>query len=206
MPYQKIIVDQVRDMLDERDVGRGAITSVMIKQTIVDALQGLGVGQQLDDHGPLLDGVQGQRVTYLHLCGGRMHKLPEEFEFSQADTATAWALWWLGNHRLKEVPYNAIDSRDLSTKKQQRILSEWKLVMVELSDRFMESCESGLPASWNERNVVESCEVAVRGLHVLLSITPLERQRRFGQLKVETVSFVNVVVQKKTTLSKKKAL
>ncbi|ETV95900.1 hypothetical protein H310_10938 [Aphanomyces invadans] len=89
----KNIVDQVRDMLDEHDVARGAIISVLIKQTIVDALQGLGVGQQSDDHEPLLDDEQGQRVTYLHLCGGRMHKLPQEFEFPQADTATAWALW-----------------------------------------------------------------------------------------------------------------
>ncbi|KAF0754916.1 hypothetical protein AaE_005148 [Aphanomyces astaci] len=182
------IVDQMRGILDERDVTHGTITSVLIKQTIVDALQVLGVGRHLDEPALRREDEQGQRVTFLYSWGGRMHKLPEGFEFPLADTATAWSLWWLGNDRLKYVPYNAIDSRDLGSKKQRRILSEWKLVMTELADRYMECCGCSLPASWNERKAAESFDVAVRGLHLLLSTTPLERQRRFGQLKVVTVA------------------
>ncbi|RHZ17319.1 hypothetical protein DYB37_006467, partial [Aphanomyces astaci] len=58
------IVDQMRGMLEERDVTHGTITSVLIKQTIVDALQVLGVGRHLDEPALRREDEQGQRVTF----------------------------------------------------------------------------------------------------------------------------------------------
>ncbi|RHZ32693.1 hypothetical protein DYB31_008890 [Aphanomyces astaci] len=61
------IVDQMRGMLDERDVTHGTITSVLIKQTIVDALQVLGVGRHLDEPALRREDEQGQQVTRMYL-------------------------------------------------------------------------------------------------------------------------------------------
>ncbi|RHX99652.1 hypothetical protein DYB36_013962 [Aphanomyces astaci] len=107
-------------------------------------------------------GVLKLSLASLLVWGGRLHKLPETFVFPSVDTATAWALWWLGKDN--EVPYKTIDPDDLATKKQKRILSEWRYIMNNLWQFYVTENRTTEPTESTEEAIVEAFECAVHAL------------------------------------------
>ncbi|RHY63869.1 hypothetical protein DYB30_005634 [Aphanomyces astaci] len=110
-----------RNLLDEKELATGTVTPAYIDKLFSSILKRLARGTSA----PEVTVVHHQHPRHQHMLyswGGRLHKLPESFAFPNVDTATAWALWWLGKD--SEIPFRTIDPHDLATKKQRRILSE----------------------------------------------------------------------------------
>ncbi|ETV89681.1 hypothetical protein H257_00872 [Aphanomyces astaci] len=179
------VVAGVRNLLDEKELATGTVTSAYIDKLFSSIMERLARGTSA----PEVTVVHHQHPRHQHMLyswGGRQHKLPESFAFPNVDTATAWALWWLGKD--SEIPFRTIDPHDLDTKKQRRILSEWRFFMHILWEYYVEIKGTDAPIDSTEEAVVEAFECAVHALDPVIEKTPNQRQRRFGQLMVVTVA------------------
>ncbi|RLO05810.1 hypothetical protein DYB28_005428 [Aphanomyces astaci] len=179
------VVANIRRILDEKELTTCTVTPAYIDKLFSSIVECLSDGSVRAE--PVATGPQRSRRQHmLYAWGGRLHKLPETFVFPSVDTATSWALWWLGKNN--KVPYKTIDPDDLATKKQHRILSEWRYIMNILWQYYVTENRTTEPIESTEEAIVEAFECTMHALDPVPDRTPNKRERRFGQLMVVTVA------------------
>jgi hypothetical protein len=127
------IVEKVTAMLEERAVESGNVTMQGLKQTLVATLQELRLPlsapeQRVEPPPPLIQ----RRALQLHMWGGKLHRVPQDFQFADGTVAALWNLWWLGDLVNGYPPLRMLESSDMSSSNLKKRLSELKGLMQTL--------------------------------------------------------------------------
>ncbi|ETV90242.1 hypothetical protein H310_14921 [Aphanomyces invadans] len=188
-----LISDRLEGILDEHDVGSGNITRQYLETTLSNLVSQL--------HSSPNERVLSPPSTpggQLYTWGGRLSKLPADFEFPAVDAATAWRLWWRGNVRSGHPPYRFIVPADLATTKQRKALSDWKFVMGHF-ERVSVGAGFALPTRPTDLEVSNMFEPVAGFLRSVYSCATGKRTRRITQLRL--VSHIRVLRKHASTLS-----
>ena len=129
-----------------------------------------------------------------------MRSVPQGFTIGKATMRAAWELWFMGQPNEEIPPYRYIFDRDLPTRKDRKILSEWRCAIKQLSDicRRYSHGSTLLSTKPMTHEVVEKCFRASIGELEAMMPAPKKNKRRWGELSVVTV-IKQLRIAKRTT-------
>jgi hypothetical protein len=175
-----IVIAGVEKIIEDKGVCAGNITRDLLKDTIRELVL------ETNTHWNETPNTTTGAPTYqLHLWDGKLHALPQDFDFPSVDTLSAWKLWWFGNPALGYPPFRRISSHDLSTKKKRNTLSEWKAMMRVIVDSVENNSVERIGNIVNEDHAVVIYNTAKQHLPIEQE-TIAHSARRTGQLKMVT--------------------
>ena len=180
-----VISDKLETIFQEHGVSSGNITRQYLESALSNFVERIAPRP----HSPLVV-MSTTQNSVLHNWGGRLAKLPMDFEFPSVDPASAWRLWWLGNDSRSHPPYRFIVPLDLSSTTQRKVLSSWKFVMSEF-ERVSQSSGLVMPRRPTEEDVKRLYEPIALYIQNICSATTRKRTCRPSQLRL--VSLVRVV-------------
>ncbi|ETN22049.1 hypothetical protein PPTG_02102 [Phytophthora nicotianae INRA-310] len=114
---------------------------------------------------------------------GKLHALPESFDFPSTDVVHAWHLWWFGSEAAGQPPYKSLCTHDLSTRKKRQTYSEWRVMMEHISSAIERKTGALPPPTMSEQQSAVLCVTGVNSL----PLGPSKPSRRVTQLKVTTL-------------------
>jgi hypothetical protein len=179
-----ILLSKMENLIEEKGVCAGNITHDLLKTTIRDLVRDLGLGLSFSTT-PEPDSTLASNEFLLHHWGGRLHILPEDFEFPAVDTYTAWKLWWFGNKSKKYPPFKSINTCDLSSRRKQQTYSSWKVMMQYLIQSIKDATNKPISDKPTEKEIEKMYDIAKRHLPIEHA-TRSKRKRRSTQLKMVT--------------------
>jgi hypothetical protein len=126
----KEVVNELELTLERNAVSNGIITATSFKNMINDILdQRIPIPTApIDTH---IEEEQKQNNVF-HLWGGRIHSLPEIFEFPKCSFRQGLSLWFRGNPGEGIPPLRLISTKDVSSRRKQKYYSDWKYVFNSL--------------------------------------------------------------------------
>ncbi|KAH9158466.1 hypothetical protein LEN26_002958 [Aphanomyces euteiches] len=172
---------RMQNLLEDQSANAGNISRDFMQNALSELASSLD--QRSPSQLPATDTAEPTTVGRLFTWDGRLSKLPKEFELPNVDAASAWRLWWLGNMRLNIPPYRYIVPLDLSSRKQRKLLSDWKFSMT----RFEKVCELAgfsMPQTPSEEIITHSFQFISAYIVRVCSATPRKRTRRVSQFRL----------------------
>ena len=178
------VAERVKEVIEEKGVAAGNITKDLLQTMLDNSLQNFASSARLIQQ-PSEIAVEEQRSWSRFDWGGAFHFLPQDFEFPKVELLTAWRLWWLGNQRLKYIPYKQIKNVDLSNK-SRRVLTDWRWLMNHMTKCAEDSIQKKIKKPTVEE-IHNLFPHATKCLESLKCHTVHNRPRRWEQLTVLTV-------------------
>ncbi|KAH9120125.1 hypothetical protein LEN26_011285 [Aphanomyces euteiches] len=170
------IVAQIEKVLHDHGVQTGQITRQYLESTLDSYFSRVNCASSLP-----APATEQPAVGSLYCWGGRLTKVPPDFEFPSVGVASAWRLWWLGNKRRGHPPYRFIVPVDLPTTRERKQLSNWKFVMGRL-DIVCRASGLRFSSTPTEEEVSQSLGYINSYLHRVCASVPGKRSRRTDQL------------------------
>ncbi|KAF0735078.1 hypothetical protein Ae201684P_002905 [Aphanomyces euteiches] len=181
-----VILDGVREIIDERGLASGNITREYFESTLSKALSTIAAGTSSN---PVPSDCSTNRPEYdVHHWNGQLHMLPIDFKFPSVDLMTAWTLWWHGNPSQKVPSFKKINTRDLSLKTERKEFYEWRHIMNQLTSFYVSKTGHEPNVHSTTADLVEAFDVCKDLLAPISDMTPKNRKRRHSQLCVSTTA------------------
>lgn len=129
----------IEKILQDNGAAAANVTPELIFSTIDQ-----GMKRAVDKHFPRVEGALNaapapnptgiQNKFGLHMWGGKLHRLPSDYDLPTVSVPVAWRLWIHGNPRLGLPPFKMLDATDFQKKNQKKRFSDWKYLMRVLID------------------------------------------------------------------------
>ncbi|KAH9149278.1 hypothetical protein AeRB84_007605 [Aphanomyces euteiches] len=182
-----IILHRIEKLLDNYGLACGQLSKSVLESTLTHVLQNMGFQTNHNMSPTRQQNEPIRRHAEVFTWGGAFHAVPRGFSFPLVDASAAWQLWWLGNAQAALPPFRFIKPADLESKKQRRLLSEWKFAMTQFHKQLEIRTGRTMPTQPTEEDTAQAfhhvleyiLEVSQVGLH--------KRMRRVPQLKLVSI-------------------
>lgn len=167
--------DRLREILDATFEARGFVTGGAVRR------------EPLMEH---VDGTDRVMTTVYEWPGDdNVHLLPFTFEFPKISVFGGWQLWIEGNPACGLPPFRRLRADDVSTRKQRKVLSEWKCLFGKIERAICNGCAELLGVERVDFNTLEGNAVKRVFDAVKDSVLPRNgvRKRNVEELHVTTV-------------------
>jgi len=155
--------------------------------------QGSNVPQAVEHDGVLYGDY------YYWFWGGRMHPVPESFEFPLCDVHTMWDLWLDGKKSQRIKPYRFLKGYDLTDVTQRARLSKANGLMKTLIKLTEKKASEIAPMNANERDILFAATYKSHWL----ALNPGCTEEYYGVHRAETQIYTSIY---ETTRAKKRLM
>jgi hypothetical protein len=137
------IVKLVVEALEENGAAAANVTPAALKSTLADIL-----GQLIPSIASSRDDARNINVTEtnassypIFMWQGKLHRVPEDFNFPKCNVSIAFELWHLGNPEKSYPPFKLLEPSDMSDLKKRKRLSDWKYFMNSIEVALSENAD-----------------------------------------------------------------
>lgn len=128
--------------------------------------------------------------------GGRLHMVPETFEFPKTTVKSLWDLWFFGSKDTHIQPYKHLNGHDLKTESQKQALTRARKVIDVLQRTAVAMGLPGASVELSRKTFTESDEIYNQVMMRLLQEHfPRRVESRFDQMQYFT--FYDCIKKKK---------
>ncbi|KAJ8576010.1 hypothetical protein ON010_g3202 [Phytophthora cinnamomi] len=166
-------------LLEEKGIYRTGIT----QQQLEDTMRRVLADRESRSDAVCPHGTPPTTTIHFWPCDGKLHALPESFEFPSTDVRHAWHQWWFRNEAEGQPPYKSVSTHDLATRKKRQTYSDWRMIMKHISAAIERETGALPPSSMTEQQAAMLCVTGVNSL----PLSPSTSSRRTTQLKVTTM-------------------
>lgn len=196
------VVDGVINVLEERAIGAGTVTSNGLENTINKCLDKCGVFKLVDKIDQLGNPKSTERNKNLTSTAlpfmngdGRYSIVPSNFQFPDCGVLQAWQQWCRGDNLKKYPPFKFLKPCDMPTTNLRKRLCDFRFLFLYIENIAK---EKGIAV---ETPTLEHCNNVFLSIESDIGLNDQEK-RRFGQIKWSTA--VNILRRKVGSLKKRK--
>ncbi|ETM31752.1 hypothetical protein L914_20728 [Phytophthora nicotianae] len=169
-------------MLEEKGICGNGITQQQLEETMRKILGERAETPSSHDESER-SRITSRTTVHFWPSDGKLHTLPETFEFPSTDVLHAWLMWRFGNEGMGFPPLKSVSTSDLSTRKKRQTYSEWSVMMQHISQAVERCTGKALPTSMTQQQATALCITGVNSLR----LGGASRRQRATQLKITTM-------------------
>eukprot|EP00013_Stygamoeba_regulata_P029122 CAMPEP_0177655818 /NCGR_PEP_ID=MMETSP0447-20121125/15192_1 /TAXON_ID=0 /ORGANISM="Stygamoeba regulata, Strain BSH-02190019" /LENGTH=204 /DNA_ID=CAMNT_0019159807 /DNA_START=132 /DNA_END=743 /DNA_ORIENTATION=- len=136
-------------VLEDRGLTGEAVTRETMKQAICDALHDYGVQAHSPPRAspaPQVEQAPQSTGCAVHMWGGKLRLLPQNYELPTVHLGFVWRLWWVGNEAAGVPPLRHVTGHDFGTDRKRKDYSDWKRICESLEWIVKKKCRLSIPA------------------------------------------------------------
>ena len=114
----KELLDGFGDKLREEGVAAGNVTRELLRETISASMREVLQAQREQQHTQNV--TESASCTQYQWADGKLHLLPEDYNFPNVSVSIGWHLWWEGNSEQNVPPYYLLASSDIPKGQRKR--------------------------------------------------------------------------------------